>query len=244
MASTSLIQQIGGFAPSTLEVSRVPYCNQIAGGGVAVGQTIYAQFTWVDGVLQVASTLYFATGDDTTPVTLTAAQIAALLPGECDREYDEEGDLVCAAGVTLQRIEIYNNSTGTTVGAVPIVIFVNPATNTAVATPAVWTWGACQVIKAPVTARVYVSAVGAVAVPATARREVIVFNRSNRDILVTWTGTLGGAGGTFSVPNRGTYSLSLTEDPNEGLFATMIVSNDLGGAGALTANSVIFDFKN
>ena len=244
MASTSLIQQIGGFASSVVEVSRIPYCNQVAGGGVAVGQTIYAEITWVDGVLQVASTQYFATGNDTTPVVLTAAQIAALLPGECDREYDEEGELVCAAGVTLKRVEIYDNSTGTTVPSVPTVIFVNPATNTAVATPASWTYGACNLIKAPITSRVYVSAVGAVTVPATARREVIVFNRSNRDILVTWTGTVAGSGGTFTVPNRGTYALSLTEDPNEGFFATMTVSADLGGAGAITANSIIFDFKN
>jgi hypothetical protein len=58
MASTSLMQQSGGFNSSNIQVSKSPYCNQVAGGGVAVGESIYAISTYVDGVLNVAATTY------------------------------------------------------------------------------------------------------------------------------------------------------------------------------------------
>jgi hypothetical protein len=112
-----------------------------------------------------------------------------------------------------------------------------------VASPATFTFGACVIQKTPITARVYQSAVGAITVPATARREVVALNRSGRDILVTWTGTLGG-GGTFTVPAKGNYTLSLTEEPNEGLIATMVTSADTYGVGALGANELLLEFKN
>jgi hypothetical protein len=136
-----------------------------------------------------------------------------------------------ASGVEIIKATRYTNSAG-----VPITLAVGETVNP----------GSCQIPiinKLPVTARVYQSVVGAIPVPTNARREALFFNRSNRDILVTWTGTLGG-GGAFTVPARGTYSLTLIEDPNEGLFATMVTSLDLYGTGALGANELLIDFKN
>jgi hypothetical protein len=137
-----------------------------------------------------------------------------------------------ASGVEIIKATRYTTSDGTPI-AIPVGETVSVgACSTAVASN-----------KIPITARVYQSVVGAITVPANARREALLFNRSNRDILVTWTGTLGG-GGTFTVPARGTYSLTLIEDPNEGLFATMVTSLDLYGTGALGANELLIDFKN
>jgi hypothetical protein len=238
VASTSLIQTGGGFNSAQIDVIRSPYC--LPGAGAVAPTTVYAISTYVDGVLNVGLTTY--QNEDGDVLALTAAQIASLIPGECDRDYDEEGDLVCAAGVTLKRIETYANIGGTP-SATPTVVFVNPATNVVVATPAAFTWGACTAIKVPITARVY-AALGAVAVPATARREVVMHNRSTRDILVTWTGTLGGSGGTVSIPANGTETLSLTEEPAEGLFASMTVALDTGGVGTITATSLLFNFIN
>lgn len=242
MASTSLMQQSGGFAPVQIQTIKAPYCNQVAGGGIAVGQTVYEVISYVDGVKQLPAAYESAAS---VPLALSAAQIAALVPGECGRAYDQEGDLVCAAGVTLKRIEVYNNSPGGTgPTGIPVVVFANPITNVAVPTPAVWTFGACARVKAPVTARTYVSAAGAIAVPANARREVVVFNRSTRDLLITWTSSIAGGGGTFTVPARGFYTLSLTEEPSEGVITGMTLALDAGGVGLLTTNSVIFDWKN
>lgn len=239
--TSSLVQQIGGFAPDNVQVIKSPYCVTVAGGTVVVGQTIYEVSTYLNGVLQTSATVY--QNESSEILTLPAATIDSLVAGSCDAEYDQEGDLICALGVTLKRIEVNNNSTGQPTNDTPIVVFVNPVTNTVVAPPASFTWGACSVIKSPITQTVYASAVGAITVPPTARREVIIFNRNSRDIAITWTGTPSG-GGSFVVPARGTYSLSLTEDPNEGLFNTMTIALAAGGVGSLTANNIIFDFKN
>lgn len=97
--------------------------------------------------------------------------------------------------------------------------------------------------KIPITVSVYQSEVGTIIVPPNARREAIHFNRSNRDIRVDWTGTLGG-GGNYIIPARGTYILTLLEEPNEGLFATMVTSLGGYGTGTLSANELLIDFKN
>jgi hypothetical protein len=226
------MQQAGSFNSSQIETIKTPYCN--------AGATVYEVTSYVDGLAQLPSVYQNETGDI---LTLTAAQIAALTPGECDREYDEEGEFVCAAGVTLRRIEIFNNSTGTVPTGIPIIVWVNATTNAVVAAPATFTWGVCSAIKPPITARVY-GAVGAVTVPATSRREVFATNRSNRDLLVTWTSSVVGGGGNFTLPARGTYTLSLTEDPAEGVITGMTVALDAFGVGAITANSLLFNFKN
>jgi hypothetical protein len=147
---------------------------------------------------------------------------------------------VCIAGATAIRKTIIDSE------GIESVSFYG-SDGVGLPTPTNYEIGVCSttvsINKIPVTARVYQSVVGTITVPANARREALLFNRSNRDILVTWTGTLGG-GGTFTVPARGTYSLTLIEDPNEGLFATMVTSLDLYGTGALGANELLIEFKN
>ena len=198
--SYSLIQQGGSFSPLDIQVIKALYCLPWA--TPSANASVYEVTTYLAWVVQ--SSLYTNETGDT--LALTAAQIASLIPWGCDKDYEYDDVLVCAAWVTLEMREITVNWVSTWV-----VVFFNPTTNLAVATPWAFTYGACILPKVPATATLNVG-LWAVAVPANARREVLIFNKSTKDALISWTGSTGWNWQIW-VPANWTYMLSLTEIP-------------------------------
>ncbi len=229
--SYSLIQQGGSFTPLDIQVIKSLYCLPWA--TVSTNSSVYEVTTYLAWVVQTS--IYTNETGDT--LTLTAAQIASLIPWGCDKDYEYDDVLVCAAWVTLEMREITVNWVSTWV-----VVFYNPTTNLAVATPWAFTYGACILPKIPVTAQV-VQWLWAVTIPANARREVVIYNTSTRDALITWTGSTGW-GGTFIVKYRWVHLLSLTEIPFEWTISTIVISAGIDGVGAIASNQITLNFKN
>lgn len=234
--------QIGGNhnAPSQT-TQKTLYC--LPGATPAANQTVYEVSTYTDGVLNTTDfpTVYQnETGD---VLTLTPAQIASLIPGGCNTDYEFISEYVCASGVTLERRRVIVN--GVPSG---VVVFYNPATDAAVAAPATFTEGTCPDPKVPATTFVdgpaLTTALSAELAPAPTYREVVAYNRSNKDVIMTWAGTTGGAG-VLKIPARGTEHLSLSIEPNEAFLSSVKLSTVTGTIAAYADGTGVFlNFKN
>lgn len=224
--------QLGGsFNSINIFTLKVPYCN--------AGSDIYAVLTYEDGTL--VNTFYELSPSN--PITLTVAQIAALVPGHCKAKYDQEGTPICANGTTLLRVDVFDTYSTNTTPGVPITVFLS-LTGTPVAPPASFTFGECVAAYVPTTAQVYHSA----AVPVTpvalaGSNEITIYNRTRRDLIFTWVGTASGSGGTLIVPAQGNLPFRLRTTPNEGAFATYSITTGSFGTGGITSNSIAINFK-
>ena len=229
--SQSLLQQGGSFSPLNIETIKALYCLPWA--SAASNQNVYEVTTYLSGIAQ--SQLYTNETGDT--LALTAAQIASLVPWWCNTDYEYTATIVCAAWVTLELRQITINGVSTWAS-----VFYNTVSWAAVATPWVFTYGACVAPKVPATATLNVG-LWTVTVPANARREVLIFNKSTRDALIQWTGSTWWAWQIW-VPANGTYLLSLTEVPFEWTIASMVIAANVWGIWAIASNQIILDFKN
>ena len=150
-----------------------------------------------------------------------------------------ESRLICSAGVTLELRTATIN--GLTTGT---VTFYDTLTGLEVAAPALWTEGACPILKIPDTTFVNAPALSTTAssnlIASGVYREFQVFNRSTVDLVISWTST-GGGGGTLKVPALGTELLSLATDPDEMLLGTLTLSTV---TGTTVADAVFINLKN
>ena len=90
---------------------------------------------------------------------------------------------------------------------------------------------------------VYAAGVGAVTVPA-GYRSVVIYNTGTKDAEFTWDSTVATSGGTFVVPGKSAYNLTLSTAPDEGTFDTMSIAAGAGGTGAIAANEIVLNFTN
>lgn len=251
MSSTqsNLSQISGSFNSASMQVLKALYC--LPGATAATNSQVYEISTFVDGQLDLANFPTSYTNATGNPVVLTPAQILTLKPGGCaDNDYEFTFSMVCAAGVTLELRALTTN--GQPTGA---SVFYNPATNTAVATPAVFTYGACTILKTPSANQARNTAVintttAVQTIPAGgAFRQLVVHNRSNVDIIISGT-TVGGAGaGIFSqiVSRQGSeVVIALSINPDEGVIATVSATSVATApfSGVAPVGTVIFNYKN
>lgn len=234
----------GGFNSSQIQNIKVLYCLPDSNPGT----NVYEVSTFVDGTIDTINFPVYYTNETGDVITLTALQIASLIPGGCNADYEYDDQLVCAAGVTLELRHILVN--GVQSGA---TIFVNPTTGAAVATPAVFTYGACTVQNVPTTnfvrnAATFSTTATAVTIPAGGPyREVALYNRSNFDVIYNWTSTNGGSG-SLLIPRQGFEKLQLDiiNPRDESFFATNTVQV-VGTApftGTVPVGLFVINYKN
>jgi len=80
-------------------------------------------------------------------------------------------------------------------------------------------------------------------IPAGQYREIIATNRSNFDIELSFTTTLGGSG-THCIPAQGALGKSLRIDPDQGFFNMITVKTIAGApyAGSVPALALLINF--